>query len=121
MMAGLIGVIAPPKDTIASRLVHAGRAAGRTKTNIHRELPHRDIWICAVENDSSRLVLVEAQMNHAAQKIPRLRVALAYCKGNLMGQKVSRSSIVLRAVSEIGIQIACGGVADTQHQRVLRR
>src|SRR5437868_2476309 len=73
---------------VAGRLIHPGRAADRNESDIHRELPDRDIWIRAIEDDASRFILIEAQMNQAAQKIPRLRVTLADRERDLPRQQI---------------------------------
>src|SRR6202030_1656821 len=69
-------------------------------------------------DDPSGFILIEAKMNKAAEEVSRLRVALAHRRGDSSAQRVGGAGIVLEAVAEPGVQVACGSEADAVNSRI---
>ena len=117
-MAGFIGIIAPPDDAVAAGLVENGGAAGNGETEVHGELAGRDVGIRAVPDDSARFILIEAEMDIAAQEVAGLRVAFGDGQFDLLRHGIRGSVVVLVVVAQEGVEVAGGGVADAEDERV---
>src|SRR5436190_8607446 len=120
MTAGFVGVILPPDHAVTAGFILGGRAAGSREADIQRLLADGDIRIAAVEDDASLFVLIESQMNEAAQVIAGLRVPLANDPLNLVAQKISGAGRVFGLVAQERIQIASGRESDSVNFGVLR-
>ena len=110
----LVGVVGPPQHALAAGLEHLGRAAGRAEADVHRQLPRGDVGVHAVEHAASGLVLVEAQVQEAAQVVARLRVALRDRVANRRAERAGG-----RALPKERDQVARGREADAVHRRIL--
>ena len=111
-----VGVVVPPQHALAARLEHLGRTARRREADVHRQLAGGDVRIHAVEYPAPALVLVEAEVQEAAQVVAGLRRALRD------GVARRRAERMVRVVPpQEGDQVAGGGKADAVHRRVLGR
>src|SRR6266436_4413667 len=82
MAPGLVRVILPPYDAVASNFVHRGGAAGGREAEVHPQLANGSFRIAAVEDDPSSFILIESKMNKTAEEVSGLRVALARRRGD---------------------------------------
>src|SRR5271155_3559935 len=106
MAPGFIRVILPPDDAIASGLVHRRCSAGGCESDVDPLLANSDIRVAAVEDYLSGFILIEAQMNKAAEVVSRLRVTLAHDGRDPAAQGVGGAGIVLDAVAQVRVQVA---------------
>ena len=72
--------------------------------------------IGAVPYDAPRFILVETEINVTADEVARLRTAAADRPADLIRHRVVGAFVI----AQEGIQVARGGVADAQDQRILR-
>ena len=72
-----VGIVAPPEHGFAARLITGRGAAAHGETEVERKLPRGDMRIRAVPDDAPGFVLVEAQVNIAADEVAGLRIAAA--------------------------------------------
>ena len=117
----VVGVIRPPIDTVTAGFIHSGRSTGSRESDVHRQHSNRDIRIAAVEDDAPGFILIESQMNEASQEGPGLGVALADRRIDLSANNIRSAGIVLRAVPQVGDQIASGREPDSMDLRILCR
>ena len=70
----------------------------------------------AVPYDAARFVLVETEINKRANEVARLRTAARECPPDVIRHRVVGAFVI----AQEGIQVARGGEADAQDQRILR-
>src|SRR4051794_23563018 len=120
MTARFIGRMLPPIHSVAAWLIERRCSAGSCESEVQRHLTCSNIWVTAIEYDSSGLILIKAEMDKAAEKVPGLRVALAHRGSDPLLQWIWSARVVLCAISKIRVQVARCGEADSVDFRVFR-
>ena len=95
MAASFVRVILPPDHAVASGFILGGGSAGSCEADIQRLLADGDIRVAAIEDDASGLILIESQMNKAAQVIAGLRIPLADGPLDLVAQNIGSAGASL--------------------------
>jgi len=108
----------PPLRALAARLVQLQHAVGLGPAEIEGDAPARDDRPHAVVHAAAPLVLVESEMQPAAQEIPGLGHAARDAVTHRPGDGIGRAAVVGRRRLEEGGNVAPGGEADAQHVRI---
>ena len=79
----------------------------------------RDVRIAAFPHDAPGLVLVEPEPDEGAQERAGLRAALGDRPAHDSRHRIRRARVVRFLVAEERVEIARGGEADAEHERIL--